>query len=58
MRMKHVIAVLLAAVSFSAAAVIPASVQIELVEFYHKELDHYFVTTEAKEDVDLNCTCT
>ena len=54
MRIKSAFAILLAAVSFSASAVISPGVQIELIEFYNKSLDHYFVTANPAEANDLD----
>ena len=35
-------------------AVVPASSQSEVVEFYNKALDHYFITADPKEAADLD----
>jgi hypothetical protein len=43
-----------AAFSSLAAAVIAPEVQTEVIEFYHKDLDHYFITTDPKEISDLD----
>ena len=54
MRFRIVLSLALAAISSLAAAVIPPEVQTEVVEFYHKDLDHYFITTNPKEISDLD----
>jgi hypothetical protein len=54
MRVISALAFLLFTVSLSNAAVVPPANQTDLVEFYNQSLDHYFVTTNAKEISDLD----
>ena len=55
MRFSFVLSVAFAALtSVVATAAIPPEVQVEVVEFYHKDLDHYFVTTNPQEISDLD----
>jgi hypothetical protein len=40
--------------TFAAAAAIPATDQITAVEFYHADLDHFFISTSPAEIADLD----
>lgn len=54
MRFRILLTLALAALTSVAGAVIPPEVQTQVVEFYHKDLDHYFITTDPKEISDLD----
>jgi hypothetical protein len=54
MRAISAIGLLLVAVSLNSVAVVPTANQVELVEFYNKSLDHYFVTAHKNEIDDLD----
>ena len=54
MRLRKLLGTLFAAASLSATAAIPTTETAELVEFYNASLDHYFITTTAKEISDLD----
>ncbi len=51
---KLIVALFAAAAVWPAAAAIPAAVQSEVIEFYHKDFDHYFITADPKEIQDLD----
>jgi len=53
MRARNLFAALLFA-ALPATATVPAAQQVDVVEFYNATLDHYFVTTDAKEAADLD----
>ena len=53
MKARNFFAALLFA-ALPAAAQVPASQTVDVVEFYNAALDHYFVTTDAKEAADLD----
>ena len=53
MRPNFLLALLFAAATAVSAA-IPATDQVQVVEFYHSGLDHYFVSTDLKEISDLD----
>ncbi len=54
MRLKLLFGLAAFAFILPASAAIPATATTELVEFYNKKLDHYFVTVEPKEIQDLD----
>ena len=53
MKARHLLAALLFA-ALPAMAAVPAAQQVDVIEFYNAALDHYFVTTDAKEAADLD----
>jgi hypothetical protein len=54
MRLKYLLGALCAALTLSAWAAIPSTEIATVVEYYHEEFDHYFVTADPKEISDLD----
>jgi len=59
-RRKHMQKLLaVAALAFTAwvipsSAAVPAASQVQVIEFYHQQLDHYFITANPSEAADLD----
>ncbi len=54
MRKKFLLGLLFAVTSLTGFSAVPTDAQTELVEFYNKSLDHYFVTIEPVEIANLD----
>jgi hypothetical protein len=54
MRFRTLLGALVAAVAFPLSAAIPATEQVQVIEFYHSGLDHYFISANAAEISDLD----